>query len=72
MKFQPGLGKPGSRLNGLKISHVIVFSPAETIISIHSFLDFQPGLKFPLCTIISARAEILHVTANNFHPGYVG
>ena len=27
VKFQPGLGQPGSRLTGLKISHVIVFSP---------------------------------------------
>ena len=27
-KFQPGLGKPGSHITGLKISHVIVFSPA--------------------------------------------
>ena len=27
VKFQPGQGRPGSRLNGLKISQVNVFSP---------------------------------------------
>ena len=71
VKFKPGLGKPGSHLTGLKISHVIVFSPGEIIISMHFLLDFQPGLKFSLYIIISAWAEILHVIANNSHPGYV-
>ena len=36
VKFQPGQGRPGSRLNGLKISDVIVFSPGW---------KFQPGWK---------------------------
>ena len=45
VKFQPGLGKPGSRLTGLKISDVIMF---RNRMSIHSLLDFHPGLKFSM------------------------
>ena len=40
---------------------------AETIISIHSLLDFQPGLEFSLYKIISALAGILHIIANHFY-----
>ena len=47
VKSKPRLGKPGSRLTGLKISHVIVFSPGWN----NKFhLEFQPGLKFSLYT----------------------
>ena len=69
VKFQPSLGKPGSRLTGLKISHVIVYSRAKAIISIHSLLDFQPELKFSLhvCSNFS-QTEIVHIIPNNFHP----
>ena len=72
VKFQPGLGKPGSRPTELKISHVIVFSPGWNRMSIHSLLEFQPRLKFSLWSIFSTWAAVLQVIAINFHPGYGG
>ena len=50
VKFQPG--KPGSHLTGLKISHVIMFSPGSNRVSIHSLPDFQAESLFVI-TIFS-------------------
>ena len=72
VRFQPGVGKPRSRLTGLKISHIIVFSLGRNIISICSLLDFHPELKLFMLTTFSAQDEIFHAIAINFQPGYVG